>query len=165
MKANELRIGSWIYIPQIKTNERIGVIEENGRFTTKGYKSSYSSIECLEPIPLTEEWLLKFGFEKNDNNQFILMEGSVDILFNKDLNGWTCDGINFSINMTEHVHQLQNLYFALTGEELKLKEDESQKNNEIIVLDFLYNRLINKYGENENYDYMIAFRNIINSKQ
>ncbi len=25
-----------------------------------------------EPIPLTEEWLLKFGFEKNDNNQFIL---------------------------------------------------------------------------------------------
>jgi len=77
-----------------------------------------------EPIPLTEEWLLKFGFEKNDNNQFILMEGSVDILFNKDLNGWTCDGINFSINMTEHVHQLQNLYFALTGEELKLKEDE-----------------------------------------
>jgi len=79
-----------------------------------------------EPIPLTEEWLLKFGFEKNDNNQFILMEGSVDILFNKDLNGWTCDGINFSINMTEHVHQLQNLYFALTGEELKLKEDESK---------------------------------------
>jgi hypothetical protein len=79
-----------------------------------------------EPIPLTEEWLLRFGFEKNDNNQFILMEGSVDILFNKDLNGWTCDGINFSINMTEHVHQLQNLYFALTGEELKLKEDESK---------------------------------------
>jgi hypothetical protein len=79
-----------------------------------------------EPIPLTEEWLLRFGFEKNDNNQFILMEGSVDIVFNKDLNGWTCDGINFSINMTEHVHQLQNLYFALTGEELKLKEDESK---------------------------------------
>jgi len=126
MKASELRIGNWIYIPQTKTNERIGSIEENGRFTTIGYKSSYSSIECLEPIPLTEECLLKFGFEKNDNNQFILMEGSVDILFNKDLNGWTCDGINFSINMTEHVHQLQNLYFALTGEELKLKENESK---------------------------------------
>jgi hypothetical protein len=46
MKANELRIGSWIYIPQTKTNEQIGVIEENGGFTTKGYKSSYSSIEC-----------------------------------------------------------------------------------------------------------------------
>jgi hypothetical protein len=32
-----------------------------------------------------------------------------------------------------------------------------------LVLEFLYNRLIEKYGENENYDYMIKFRDIINS--
>ena len=155
MKVSELRIGNYVYFH--------GDVEEINIDHFNIFNILKDGI--LLPIPLTEEWLLRFGFEKNDNNQFILMEGSVDILFNKDLNGWTCDGINFSINMTEHVHQLQNLYFALTGEELKLKEDESQKNNEIIVLDFLYNRLINKYGENENYDYMIAFRNIINSKQ
>jgi hypothetical protein len=40
-----------------------------------------------------------------------------------------------------------------------------KKNNETLVLEFLYNRLIEKYGENENYDYMIKFRDIINSKQ
>ena len=45
------------------------------------------------------------------------------------------------------------------------KEGELLKNNEIIVLEFLYNRLIDKYGENKNYDYMIKFREIINSKQ
>jgi hypothetical protein len=44
------------------------------------------------------------------------------------------------------------------------KEDVLKKNNETLVLDFLYNRLIEKYGENENYDYMIKFRDIINSK-
>jgi len=33
-----------------------------------------------------------------------------------------------------------------------------------LVLEFLYRRLIEKYGENENYDYMIKFRDIINSK-
>jgi hypothetical protein len=38
------------------------------------------------------------------------------------------------------------------------------KNDETIVLNFLYNRLIEKYGENENYDYMIKFREIINSR-
>jgi len=118
MKANELRIGNLVaYEPTIDDWEEI--IVKCGNII-----QCEISPDSFIPIPLTEEWLLKFGFEKNDNNQFILMEGSVDILFNKDLNGWTCDGINFSINMTEYVHQLQNLYFALTGEELKLKEDE-----------------------------------------
>jgi hypothetical protein len=44
------------------------------------------------------------------------------------------------------------------------KENEMLKNDETIVLNFLYNRLIEKYGENENYDYMIKFREIINSR-
>ncbi len=44
------------------------------------------------------------------------------------------------------------------------RENVLQKNNEIIMLEFLYNRLIDKYSENENYDYMIKFREIINSK-
>jgi hypothetical protein len=126
MNTNELRIGnlcqdkiSGALLKVTGTHENdisFYVIDRNLFPLQPGWQA--------EPIPLTEEWLLRFGFEKNDNNQFILMEGSVDILFNKDLNGWTCDGINFSINMTEHVHQLQNLYFVLTGEELKLKEDE-----------------------------------------
>jgi hypothetical protein len=126
MNTNELRIGnlcqdkiSGALLKVTGTHENdisFYVIDRNLFPLQPGWQA--------EPIPLTEEWLLRFGFEKNDNNQFILMEGSVDILFNKDLNGWTCDGINFSINMTEHVHQLQNLYFVLTGEELKLKENE-----------------------------------------
>ncbi len=125
MKANELRIGSWIYIPQTKTNEQIGVIEENGRFTTKGYKSSYSSIECLEPISLTEEWLLKFGFELLCRKS---PDGYKDTIFSMQKPYWTLMqldkgwGVQFwQGNKLEYVHQLQNLYFALTGEELEMK--------------------------------------------
>jgi hypothetical protein len=131
--ANELRIGSWIYIPQTKTNEQIGVIEENGRFTTKDYKSSYSSIECLEPIPLTEEWLLKFGFMEFkggislDNEEFtltythkntdktILLEVTREDEWGR--HQYTC----IVLNHIKYVHQLQNLYFALTGKELEMK--------------------------------------------
>jgi hypothetical protein len=45
------------------------------------------------------------------------------------------------------------------------KESTLKKNKETLVLEFLYSRLIEKYGENENYDYMITFRDIINSRQ
>lgn len=80
--------------------------------------------DCLRPIPLTEEWLLKFGFEKQENNWKRLCI----------CNDWTyiywerLVGIELSVNkhsvMQPHiksVHQLQNLYFALTQEELTLK--------------------------------------------
>jgi hypothetical protein len=136
MKANELRIGNWVYIPQAKTNEQIGVIEENGRFLTKGYKTSYSSIECLRPIPLTEEWLLRFGFRKkasfsdhtihidmtnilcldNDNNE---SEFSAVSIYDVD------EGVWIYLESIQYVHQLQNLYFVLSREELKLKDDEN----------------------------------------
>jgi hypothetical protein len=120
MKASDLRIGNLVDL-----GNRIAKIIEIAHLACvvvdlEETQDTIEDYERVKGIPLTEEWLLRFGFEKNNNNQFILMEGSVDILFNKDLNGWTCDGINFSINMTEHVHQLQNLYFALTGEELIL---------------------------------------------
>jgi len=122
MKASELRIGNLVDL-----GNRIAKVTEINHLACvvvdlEETQDTIEDYERVKGIILTEEWLLRFGFEKNDNNQFILMEGSVDILFNKDLNGWTCDGINFSINMTEHVHHLQNLYFALTGEELVVKE-------------------------------------------
>lgn len=81
-------------------------------------------IKEIEPIPLTEEWLLKFGFEKiksdyeeaesydfyNENLYFNMANQSIKI-----------NGIYAISFIPEHVHQLQNLYYALTNEELKLK--------------------------------------------
>jgi hypothetical protein len=87
-----------------------------------------------EPIPLTEEWLLKFGFEKVNNELTNIAPLNLPCTFNLPNTPFSfCQGKlilttstgDFCVN-TEYVHQLQNLYFTLTGEELKLKEDESK---------------------------------------
>jgi hypothetical protein len=81
----------------------------------------------LEPIPLTEEWLLKFGFEKN-----ILYDGrwhhggftnpNAPLFYYSDmsLSGSLLFSGGKQIKI-ETVNQLQNLYFYLCGEELTIK--------------------------------------------
>lgn len=77
-----------------------------------------------KPIELTEEWLIKLGFKKRADGDFDLLEYSeVDIVISGLLDGWKCDGIWFSVNHLQYIHQLQNLYFTLTGEKLTLKSN------------------------------------------
>ena len=89
------------------------------------------------PIPLTEEWLFKFRFDKlreyNDGENIIIEYGKSIIVGDNSHNEKLviifpfnhCEIGNYSsedayiLNTTiDYVHQLQNLYFALTGEEL-----------------------------------------------
>ncbi|AGO47465.1 hypothetical protein Phi19:3_gp061 [Cellulophaga phage phi19:3] len=85
-------------------------------------------IDYLQPIPLTEEWLLKFGFVKNDwtDGGTIIYYGWQNgaVLLETDSNSsfFILDGKHEEFNNIKHVHQLQNLYFALTGEELTTKK-------------------------------------------
>lgn len=79
----------------------------------------------FEPIPLTEEWLLKFGFKKVGANFeldfFVLWYSSYQNCF-----VWRFMNIDSNADRPislEYVHQLQNLYFALFGEELTLKSE------------------------------------------
>jgi hypothetical protein len=70
-----------------------------------------------EPIPLTEDWLIKFGFEKHGDNMF----GNVLFRIEKTNNMfllWRYEGPQVSLSS---VHELQNLYFALLKEELTIK--------------------------------------------
>lgn len=113
MKANELRIGNliWLWNDDLMDNEAVSVFEIN-EDELNGFK--YRMRES-EPIPLTEEWLVKFGFEKH-GEYYILMN---PVLLLKDNEG--SFGVSFwQGNDMKYVHQLQNLYFALTGEELEI---------------------------------------------
>ncbi len=82
----------------------------------------------LQPIPLTEEWLLKFGFNKEPDKSFTKRDIAIFLdkrfssnLFMQENQG---DFTWFSYECKiEYVHQVQNLYFALTGEELILKSE------------------------------------------
>jgi hypothetical protein len=120
MKASELRIGNLI---KGKSPEK-KVYEEPVELNEYYFLLFLNNMMDVEPIPLTEEWLLKFGFEKTewDNfNSYRLIIGNNDyaIVLYSDGNCEVGDIITCKI---EYVHQLQNLYFALTGEELKQQE-------------------------------------------
>jgi len=81
----------------------------------------------LSDINLNDEWLLRFGMELQSGYLSNLRTASlkgfrINTYKNEDLGFWWL-GLyhNSKNNHIKYVHQLQNLYFALTGEELTLK--------------------------------------------
>lgn len=88
-------------------------------------KANIEEFNNFQPIPLTEEWLLKMGFSKITFNhstliEYDLKESDLDVIYfdpEKPDNGFYWGSWKGGVN---YVHQLQNLYFALTGEELTL---------------------------------------------
>lgn len=86
-------------------------------------------ISELKPIQLTKEWLVKFGFEYDEgeiqqgNNLFLQCNARINIVYadgDKNCVSIYQDGklIDLAHGIVKYVHQLQNLYFALTGKEL-----------------------------------------------
>jgi len=125
MKANELRIGNYlmydkklIYISEI-TKAGIGMYDGYGL-------DKNSPIECLKPIEITKEWFLSLGFELKYENLTTgfakgcyLVESSI-LPHNKQ---WTFRKVmnsenSYALKYLKYVHQLQNIYFALTEREL-----------------------------------------------
>lgn len=109
MIASEIRIGNLVFSIETNSNEKIvGITEEHPYLDTITF--DYSNYDEIEQIPLTEEWLEKFGFVKNSLNIFckddILVVNGFEVILGK------------IIVKIENVHSLQNLYFALTGKEL-----------------------------------------------
>jgi hypothetical protein len=118
MKAQEFRIGNLVYGKKIETVR--GIIDGYVWFNDE----ANLHIELCQPIPLTKEWLLKFGFEKqiDDYYYFYCYYAS----FDADLPMWfgqegCCQKETIKENI-KYVHQLQNLWFGLTGEELTITE-------------------------------------------
>ena len=134
MEVNELRIGNFIdnYAQQcIVMGIYNGNKVELGYFTDSiGFIWSLDDIG-IKPITLTEEWLLKFGFTDNETCYNLSREKelghkfgdfAVSIYDSTQLKFWR--GRRYcGIVHCEFVHELQNLYFALTGQELELKEN------------------------------------------
>ena len=112
MRAQDLRIGNWVQFRHTETPVLITL----GDFVRE-YKEEH--LEDYEPIPLTEEWLVKFGFEKQlDGNYKHPNSHEIEVFFHN--RGFEVIVDSTCKNHIKHVHQLQNLYFALTGEELEL---------------------------------------------
>jgi hypothetical protein len=122
IKAEELRIGNWVLM-QNQLEDYWPMPIEDG--------CEISGAEKYKPIPLTPEILEKYGFEMTNSknylslpNQSHLYELSIDennlgihyqMVTKRNVEPRTVIG-----NRLQYLHQLQNLYFALTGEELQI---------------------------------------------
>ena len=71
----------------------------------------------FQPIPITEEILVKLGFYKKEttSGSFRVYE-LADFTFNSNHGWWYCN--NKLKNQPKYIHQLQNLICSLLGEEL-----------------------------------------------
>jgi hypothetical protein len=107
MEVKELRVGN-----NIKIDGIVVTIDERTIFDFNHDK------RVKEPIPLTEDILLKCGFKfinglgyRNKYLQSSILKGNFDTFH------WNYYGISIYL---ENLHQLQNLYFALTNQELTI---------------------------------------------
>lgn len=124
---NELRLNNWVYSPEVGSNVQITLLSNDNWLGLSSVTWDQPSCEEIEPITLTEEILLKCGFEARGYFWFDLY---LDERTKLTL-GWHPDGridfemsinkIYFDISHIKHLHQLQNLYFSLTNKELEIK--------------------------------------------
>jgi hypothetical protein len=119
MEVKELRIGNYI---------------DTGLGLQAAVPNLFSCLDSIEndckPILLTVGWLDKFGFELLDGERWVkglLLEPlycydlEIEVINNINLNGFYYFNNQHAVKIN-HVHQLQNLYFALTGQELEMKK-------------------------------------------
>lgn len=128
IKPNELRLGNYVAVKN-HGEEVIGkvfAINEN-LISVDGGNNNYD-YHLLEPIPLSEEILLKCGFEKEIIPRAF---GVHNIYYDKiiaiheiETFEWRVydESDEYAINVElKSIHQLMNLYFSITGKELEVK--------------------------------------------
>jgi hypothetical protein len=116
IKANELRIGNWLY--------------DQGYYQI----TKIDGDEDTEPIPLTPEILDKCGFAKYDKRNYPLYAPITERYYRQ--NGvLIAEGFSGSYSLRDdikggsiyncffkYLHELQNLHFAITGKELEIRD-------------------------------------------
>jgi hypothetical protein len=112
MKASELRIGNYVQLEGLKKPIQVSIIDTTETSTNTKAK----------PIPLTEEWLLKLGCIEVYENAFQDVDSTFIVEFkeNKFIVYLICPMPWIELENIKYVHQLQNFFFALTGEELTI---------------------------------------------
>lgn len=107
LKASDLRIGNWV------NNYKGGPV----KITATGIKIADIEEDFFNPIPLTPEILEKCGFEWDIVTKRYWNSGPIEISLIKQTANIGRDTFILEFH---HLHQLQNLYFALTGIELEI---------------------------------------------
>jgi hypothetical protein len=132
IKANELMIGNRILVDRVNDElpwETTVIGVEEFQVTVAIIPRGGTSVnpEEIHPIPITPEWLERCGFEYKEPH-CIKRPLSIAKNFYRD-GTWNYDGFVLrhkfedcmQVLVIKYLHQLQNLYFALTGTEITIK--------------------------------------------
>ena len=153
MKSNELRIGNFVlyntyhdYIGAKNIKDKVINIESISNNGVNLEISNYSHcpenywipFENITPVTLTEEWLIKLGFElwttlktysiytiELDNRYTLTLyvysnKTNIYLFENFGCEDDDADSIKLGEYENYYVHQLQNIYFSLNNKELVL---------------------------------------------
>jgi hypothetical protein len=132
---SDLRFGNLVtrnYVGQEVTCKITGINEGYIEIQQFPHGQTFSKADpiALDPILLSGDWLLKFGFEQGDHvtlsrDFYQIKVGGSLLQINPD-NGvvWFERNENKFNNpqLIKFVHQMQNLYYAMTGIEIHISE-------------------------------------------
>lgn len=121
IQANELRLGNYVY-----PFDDLHLCSEDEIFANyrEVYIEDFQYAIDIYPIPITEEWLLKLGgvdfgyqIKIKAKRKLLVFNWSFKAVSSGQRFGWYCK----QYKHIKYIHQLQNLYFALTNKELVIK--------------------------------------------
>jgi hypothetical protein len=129
MEAKNLRLGNLI----LNKNGEVERVRTLYNKSINGYDGNAGiqpdDEDDFNPIPITKEWLLKLGFELDHEYGVAEKEEEKFYIITNSASGYFLgeympaeDHFIARFQSIKYVHQLQNLFFALTGKELELKE-------------------------------------------
>ena len=147
MKINELRVGNWVYDNECVCSKIVGVKPfddsvgcnelEDGSVLVDWYPQGQSpsreyfmDVNDLIPIPLSEDILLKCGFkmELSISTPTFICKQRRDLIVQSlpEIGSYIFRiqagmGYPTFVRYVDYLHQLQNLFFAITGEELEVE--------------------------------------------
>jgi hypothetical protein len=115
MKPTELRIGNYVNSEKYNTAKVDAIIFD--AIFVDGFDEP-EELTDISPIPLTEDWLLKFGFVEVGDRYYDWIKGEIG--FANDIPDASYDLVSYDFHdcKIKYVHELQNLHFSLTGKEI-----------------------------------------------
>lgn len=120
IQPNEIRLNNWVLNDKGEYKQIKDICEDGSVWLRCNLcvKAKYRhKLEGLNPIPLTEDVLLKCGFWEEESNSYYHVD--FEYIY-KDNVGWHIFNRGTKLYI-ESLHRLQNLHFALTNQELEIE--------------------------------------------